>query len=1503
MASTAVVYRLIARDNASRVFNNVGRSAQRLQTTSERVGAALKKGLTIGAIATAGLGASVVQMAGDFEKNMNRVEALSGATGSQLKKLRDQAKDLGRSTQYSASQSADAMAQLATAGLNVNQIYGSMPSVLALASSEQLDLTRSAEISTSVMTGYGMTVKQMPHAIDAMVKASVKANTSVDDLGEAFKYAGPIAHTAGLKFEETVASMALMGNAGIKASMAGTALRGAVTRLLSPTNKITETLDDLGVKVSTADGKLRPLNEIVQDLAKHGATTGQIMTIFGQRAGPGMAALIQQGSDKLVGLTKELENSGGTADRISKIQMKGWRGEITRLKNAWEGLMIAIGDSGVLTVATKALSGVTTAVGGFASWVNERGVPAAQNIKSRLGDIVPVGDIKRQFGEAKTAVSDFLAGLSGNNVKNVAVPSIDKAPVMVSKGHAADIGRSIHDAIAGGVKDIDWGNLGSILGKGLSDAIGWVGQHAADMTKKFAGILAGIDWVNVGKGVGGQAIPFAIGFINDLFKPLFSLDFWKKHWLDAIIAVFSVIPIGRIAGVLGKLFSKIPILKIFSPILRGIEGLGGTVEKGLMKTILKPLARFGRAVWDGIVKGFTKVFPQAAGKIDEWAGKMALNILGYAGRMAAAGLRMIQGLGRGILSFGTKIGEYIGRVIGWLVKPFARAGSWLWTKGKAIVVGLKDGVVSAARGIAGWAWRNVGRPAVDAFKGVGSWLWSKGRAFVVGLKNGVVAGAKGIGGWIYRNVVAPQVTTFARAGSWLWSRGKQLVGGMKNGVLSAAKGIGGWAWRNVGRPAVDAFKNAGSWLWSKGKHLISGLKDGIVSGVEGIGGWIKTNLIDPVVGAVKHFFGIRSPSRVFMGIGGHLVSGLMKGMAKTSGTAIAKKVFGSLPKALGSIVKKGLVKVSELPGKALKALGSLGGDFLGLLGLGGSGGSSSANQKIGQMLAAGRGWSGQQWIALRALWNGESGWNERALNKASGAYGIPQSLPASKMASAGSDWRTNAATQIKWGLNYIAERYGSPLHAYSQWLARSPHWYAKGTGGAAPGLAWVGERGPELVNFKGGEDVLSHPQSMAFAKAHGIKLPGYASGTIENAADRQRRARQKVEDAKDDLARAKRRHKGVAAAEKRLKAAEKELQAAEIALRNAKRSAKNTIANSIKTGLEKTLATGTASAIGSAIKSLATKLLNAGYGRTAARVQKQGAKLQRLSTRRADIQKRIAEANQYAADQAGNIRDFLSISGTSATNVGDLISQMGGQQKTASNFVALTKSLKARGASKALLQQLSDAGPGSQLATILGQKNVTTGDIAKLNKLISSGGKLATSFGRDMADMMYDSGKDAGKGFLAGLKAQEKALGKQMAKLAKDLIKEIKKALKIKSPSGVFRDEVGKNVVLGMAEGIDLHGHLVGAAAQRLAGSATDAYKTRRYVPTTPRRRPAPHDDQVWERLAAALESLAAELGPEVHVHFNDDRLRNLIDVQVRPKIKASEDRQAYLARVGRRLR
>ncbi|MFF3124525.1 hypothetical protein ACFVRD_19715 [Streptomyces sp. NPDC057908] len=158
---------------------------------------------------------------------------------------------------------------------------------------------------------------------------------------------------------------------------------------------------------------------------------------------------------------------------------------------------------------------------------------------------------------------------------------------------------------------------------------------------------------------------------------------------------------------------------------------------------------------------------------------------------------------------------------------------------------------------------------------------------------------------------------------------------------------------------------------------------------------------------------------------------------------------------------------------------------------GGSGGTTGAAQTAARQMLGEFGWGDSQWSPLKKLWQGESGWRWNAKNPSSGAYGIPQALPASKMASAGSDWLTNPATQIKWGMKYIKGRpdYGSPAAAYSKWLSRSPHWYDNG-GYLPKGLSLVanGTGKPEPVFASGQWD------DIRAAKSGGSQPPNIVVG-------------------------------------------------------------------------------------------------------------------------------------------------------------------------------------------------------------------------------------------------------------------------------------------------------------------------------------------------------------------------------------------------------------------------
>lgn len=300
----------------------------------------------------AAFGALALKTAGDFQAGMNQVAAVSGATGKQLTELKDQAKLLGETTQFSATQAAEGMGFLAQAGFEANEILAAMPKTLELAAASQMSLGDTADTVSNILAGYNLEVKDLGRVNDVLVKAFTSSNTNLQQLGEAMKFAGPIASAAGVGFEEAAAALGLMGNAGIQASMAGTSLRGAIAKSLSPTTEVAAKMKALGLNFKDAKGKLLPLVDIIRQLGPHAKDAGLLMEIFGLRAGPAMAALIGQGADKLQEFTDQLKNAGGTSARIAAVQMAGFNGAMKEMKSAFEGVLIALGESGMIDLFT-----------------------------------------------------------------------------------------------------------------------------------------------------------------------------------------------------------------------------------------------------------------------------------------------------------------------------------------------------------------------------------------------------------------------------------------------------------------------------------------------------------------------------------------------------------------------------------------------------------------------------------------------------------------------------------------------------------------------------------------------------------------------------------------------------------------------------------------------------------------------------------------------------------------------------------------------------------------------------------------------------------------------------------------------------------------------------------------------------------------------------------------------------------------------------------------------
>ncbi len=345
----------VTRKKADKFGKNLGELAKRAQGFSIAFTAATTLPIAL-------FGFSALRAAGQFEKGMNRVRALTDATSDDFSLLTKQAKELGRTTQFTATQTADAMGFLAQAGLDATEIFAAIPGTLRLAGAAQLDFATTADIVTNVMKGMGIEADDLDDTVDILTKTFVSSNTDLSQLGQAMKFAGPVARGFGLTIAETTAILGRMGDAGIQASLAGTSLRGALTRLSDPGKEARDILGSLGVKTQDSAGDIRNFIDILSDLEKAGINTTQVMQVFGLRAGPAISVLLNEGIEEIRKFESVLKSAGGTADRIQKQQLKGLIGQLTKLKSAWEGFLIAFAESGFTQI-------LTTVLRKFTSWI------------------------------------------------------------------------------------------------------------------------------------------------------------------------------------------------------------------------------------------------------------------------------------------------------------------------------------------------------------------------------------------------------------------------------------------------------------------------------------------------------------------------------------------------------------------------------------------------------------------------------------------------------------------------------------------------------------------------------------------------------------------------------------------------------------------------------------------------------------------------------------------------------------------------------------------------------------------------------------------------------------------------------------------------------------------------------------------------------------------------------------------------------------------------------
>ncbi len=334
------------------------RDLDRLGKSSEGVAGLI--GLAVSSLT--GIVFPVVQAA-QFQRAMSEVQAITGATDSQLVQLTHTASELGRTTEYTGVQAAEGLKYLAMAGLSAQQAISALPGTLQLAQAGAMDLGQSADIVTNILSGYNLQTKELGRVNDVLVQTFTNTNSTLHEIGEAMKYVGPVASSMGADFEELTATIGLLHNAGIKASMAGTTLRQIMSLLSSPSSeaaevlgKVAERLDGVNLQLQDSNGNWIGFISVIKQFEAANLTAVEALEMLGERGGPGLAALIALGSDSLERLTELNKKAQGRAEEISRVMQKNVVGSYRQATSATQGLAIATGNL-LLPAVDKLLKG------------------------------------------------------------------------------------------------------------------------------------------------------------------------------------------------------------------------------------------------------------------------------------------------------------------------------------------------------------------------------------------------------------------------------------------------------------------------------------------------------------------------------------------------------------------------------------------------------------------------------------------------------------------------------------------------------------------------------------------------------------------------------------------------------------------------------------------------------------------------------------------------------------------------------------------------------------------------------------------------------------------------------------------------------------------------------------------------------------------------------------------------------------------------------------------
>lgn len=687
------------------------------------------------------LGISAFQAGSDFESGMSEVGAISGATGDDLSALRDKAKEMGASTKYTATESAEAFKYMAMAGWKTSDMLDGISGVMNLAAASGEDLGQVSDIVTDALTAMGYAAGDAGHFADVLAAASSNSNTNVGMMGETFKYVAPIAGALGYDIEDTAVAIGLMANAGIKGEQAGTSLRSVLTRLSSPPKECADAMQALGISMTNADGTMRPLSDVMGQLREkfNGLSESQqtqyAKAIAGQEAMSGLLAIVNASPQDYDKLTESINNCSGAAEDMANTMNDNVTGQITLLKSKVEGIMIKIFDdaSGKIREAIDKISdsldsvdwdsvgeqigdALGKAVDVF-KWILDN-APAITSALVGIGVAFGVFKAAAAIGSVIEMFQMLTKAIKGAETAQIALNAAQTAnPIGLIIGVVAgliaaivtlwntnedfrnavmDIWQGIQDFIGGVVDTIGtfftetvpdaingmvefFQNLPENIGEFLQGVIDNVSSWASDMASNA--MQAGSDFVQ-GIGEFFENLPYNIGYF--LGTVIGTVASWVSDMASNAQQAGSDF-VNNVVNFIQNLPQNVSnfLSNVISNVGSWVSNMAGKASDAGSKFVSN-VVNFVQNL-PGKIGGFLS---NIIGKLGSWAGEMASK-----GRDGAK--RLFDAVVNGITSLPSKVGEIGKNIVQGLWNGISGAAGWLTDKVKSFATGILDGMKSA----------------------------------------------------------------------------------------------------------------------------------------------------------------------------------------------------------------------------------------------------------------------------------------------------------------------------------------------------------------------------------------------------------------------------------------------------------------------------------------------------------------------------------------------------------------------------------------------------------------------------------------------------------------------------------------------------------------------------------------------------------------------------------------------------------------------------------------